>query len=162
DIIKTMHRAMTATGREPNVSNFALHGDAPADPVLGRLVARGLHDELKGSAYAIVEGIDGRTHHLQLADIELTGDAAPGAIVEARSYEDADSRKKLSLAVRSDLSLQQQITATGATWLDRQILTREPPVAGGGGFGAEVQDAMERRVDHLAGKGFARRQGQRV
>ena len=52
--------------REPDVSRFALHGDDPGDPVLGRLVQRGLHDELKGSAYAIVEGVDGRTHHLQL------------------------------------------------------------------------------------------------
>ena len=41
DIIKTMHRAMTGAGHEPNVSSFALHGDDAADPVLGRLVARG-------------------------------------------------------------------------------------------------------------------------
>ena len=58
DIIKTMHRAMTGAGRETDVSGFALHGDEAAEPVLGRLVARGLHDELKGSAYAIVEGVE--------------------------------------------------------------------------------------------------------
>jgi type IV secretory pathway VirD2 relaxase len=161
DIIKTMHRAMTGAGREPDISGFALHGDDPGDPVLGRLVERGLHDELKGSAYAIVEGVDGGTHHLQFADLELTGDAAPGAIVEARVYEDAEGRKRLSLATRSDLSLQQQIAAPGATWLDRQLLAREPVVTGGG-FGAEVHDAMERRVEHLANEGLARRQGQRV
>ena len=63
---------------------FALHGDDPADPVLGRLVARGLHDELTGSAYAIVEGVDGRTHHVRFSDVEMTGDAKPGAIVEAQ------------------------------------------------------------------------------
>ena len=161
DIIKTMHRAMTGAGREPDVSSFALHGDDPSDPVLGRLVARGLHDELKGSAYAIVDGIDGRTHHHQFSDLELTGDAAPGAIVEARAYEDANGRKRLSLAIRSDLTLQQQITAPGATWMDRQLLAREPVVTGGG-FGSEVRDAMDRRVEHLAGEGLARRQGQRV
>ena len=66
---------MTGAGREPDVSGFALHGDDIADPVLGRLVARGLHDELKGSAYAIVEGVDGRTHHLRFSDLEMTGDA---------------------------------------------------------------------------------------
>ena len=48
DIIKTMHRAMTGAGREPDVTGFALHGDDPVDPVLGRLVERGLHDELRG------------------------------------------------------------------------------------------------------------------
>ena len=162
DIIKTMHRVMTGAGREPDVAGFALHGDDPSDPVLGRLVERGLHDELKGSAYAIVEGIDGRTHHLQFSDLEFTGDAAPGAIVEARAYEDTQGRKRLSLATRSDLTLQQQISAPGATWLDRQLLAREPAVMGSGGFGIEVRDAMDRRAEHLAGEGFARRQGQRV
>ena len=161
DVIKTMHRAMSGGGRDPDVSRFALHGDGPGSPVLGRLVERGLHDELKGSAYAIVEAIDGRTHHLQFADLELTSDAAPGSIVEARAYDDPNGRKRLSLAVRSDLTLQQQVTARGATWLDRQLLAREP-AAGGSGFGAEVREAMERRVEHLAGEGLARRQGQRV
>jgi len=161
DIIKSMHRAMAAAGREPDVSGFALHGDDPNDPILGRLMARGLHDELKGSSYAIIEGIDGRTHHLQFSDLELTGDAAPGAIVEARAYVDAKGRKRLSLAVRSDLTLQEQISAPGATWLDRQLLAREPAVMGGG-FGVEVRDAMDRRAERLAGEGLARRQGQRV
>src|SRR4029434_3901461 len=77
DIIKTMHRAMTGAGREPDVSGFALHGDYPADPVLGLLVGRGLHDEIKGIAYAIVEGVDGRTHYLSFSDLDMTGDAKP-------------------------------------------------------------------------------------
>lgn len=161
DIIKTMHRALADAGREPDVTAFALHRDGNADQVLGRLVARGLHDELKGSAYAIVEGVDGRTHHLQFSDLEMTGDALPGAIVEARSYEDAGGRQRLSLATRSDLSVEEQTTAPGATWLDRQLLAREPGTSGNA-FGAEVREAMERRVDHLVEEGLARRQGQRV
>jgi type IV secretory pathway VirD2 relaxase len=161
DIIKTMHRAMAGTGPEPDVSGFAVHGHDAAEPVLGRLAARGLHDELKGSAFVIVEGVDGRTHHLQFADLEMTGDAPLGAIVEARVYDDANGRKRLSLATRSDLTLQQQITAPGATWIDRQLLAREPAVSGGG-FGVEVRNAMDRRVEHLAAEGLARRQGQRV
>jgi type IV secretory pathway VirD2 relaxase len=161
DIIKTMHRAMTGAGHEPDVSGFALHGDDGGDPVLGRLLARGLHDELKGSAYAIVEGVDGRTHHLRFSDLEMTGDARAGAIVEARAYEDADGRKRLSLATRSDFTIDAQITASGATWIDRQLLAREP-ATGGGGFGAEVREAMDRRADHLIEEGLARRQGQRV
>jgi hypothetical protein len=161
DIIKTMHRTLAGAGREPDVTGFALHGDGSADQVLGRLVARGLHDELKGSAYAIVEGVDGRTHHLQFSDLEMTGDALPGAIVEARSYEDAGGRQRLSLATRSDLPIEEQATASGATWLDRQLLAREPATSGNA-FGAEVREAMELRVDHLVEEGLARRQGQRV
>lgn len=161
DIIKTMHRAMTGADRDPNVSRFALHGNEPASPVTGRLVARGLYDELKGSAYAIVDGIDGRTHHVQFSDLELTGDAAPGAIVEARAYEDSNGRKRLSLATRSDFDLEAQITAPGATWIDRRLLAQEM-VTAGGGFGAEVRGAMDRRIDRLVEEGLARRQGQRV
>lgn len=161
DIIKTMHRAMSGVDREPDVSGFALHGDEPADKVIGRLVERGLHDELKGSAYAIVEGIDGRTHHIRFSDIEMTGDAAPGSIVEARAYDDAQGRKHLTLATRSDFSIEAQVTARGATWIDRQLMTRDSEISNAG-FGIAARDAMERRADHLVGEGLARRQGQRV
>jgi type IV secretory pathway VirD2 relaxase len=161
DIIKTMHRAIRRLGRDPDVSGFALHGEEPATPVLGRLVQRGLHDELKGLAYAIVEGVDGRTHHLRFDDLELTGDGAPGAIVEVRSYKDASGRQRLSLAARSDLSLGKQVAASGATWLDRQLVVREP-IATAGGFGAEVRDGMDRRVDHLVEQGLAGRQDQKI
>jgi type IV secretory pathway VirD2 relaxase len=161
DIIKTMHQAMSAGGHEPDVSTFALHGEEPSDPVLGKLVKRGLDDELKGSAYAIVAGVDGRTHHLRFNDIELTGDAPAGSIVEARVYDDANGRRRLSLATRSDLSIEAQVTASGATWLDRQLFAKDPPLSGGG-FGAEVREAMEARIDHLAEEGLARRQGQRA
>jgi hypothetical protein len=76
-------------------------------------------------------------------------------------YEDANGRKRLSLATRSDLAIEEQVAASGATWLDRQLVAREP-LAIGGGFGAEVRDAMDRRVDHLIGRGLAARQGQRI
>jgi type IV secretory pathway VirD2 relaxase len=161
DIIKTMHQAMSRAGSEPDVSRFALHGEEPSDPVLGRLVERGLDDELKGTAYVIVAGVDGRTHHLRFGDLEFTGDAGPGAIVEARAYDDPNGRRRLSLATRSDLSIADQVTASGATWLDRQLLAKDPPLSGAG-FGAEVREAMDVRTDHLIEEGLAKRQGQRV
>jgi len=161
DIIKTMHQAMSRAGSEPDVSRFALHGEEPSDPVLGRLIERALDDELKGTAYVIVAGVDGRTHHLRFGDLEFTGDAAPGAVVEARAYDDANGRRRLSLATRSDLSIADQVTASGATWLDRQLLAKDPPL-GGAGFGAEVREAMEARTEHLIEEGLAKRHGQRV
>ena len=161
DIIKTMHRAMATGDRTPDVTGFAIHGEDVAYPVLGKLVERGLHDELQGSAYAIIEGTDGRTHHVRFADIDMTGDAQPGAIVELRAWEDAKGKRRLSLATRSDLSLEAQVTAPGATWLDRQLVARDPiPTAGG--FGAEIRDAMARRAEHLVGEGLARRHGEQV
>ena len=69
------------------------------------LVQRGLEDELKETAYAIVAGVDGRTHHLRFGNLDMTGDAPPGAIVEARVYDDPDGRRRVALATRSDLSI---------------------------------------------------------
>jgi type IV secretory pathway VirD2 relaxase len=161
DIIKTMHRAVTGAGREPDLTRFALHGDQVTDTVQGRLVARGLHDELRGTAYAVIEGVDGRTHHLVFSDLEVTGDAKPGAVVEMRAYEDGQGRKRTSLATRSDLAIETQVTAPGATWIDRQLLAKDATL-GGSGFGAEVREAMDRRLEHLAREGLVRRQGQRV
>jgi len=161
DIIKTMHQAMSAEGHEPDVSAFTLHGDTPSARVLGRLVKRGLDDELKSTAYAIVAGVDGRTHHLRFTDLELTGDAPAGSIVEARAYDDVNGRRRVSLAIRSDLSIEAQVTAAGATWLDRQLLAKDASMSEAG-FGAEVRKAMDARVEYLAGEGLARRQAQGV
>lgn len=161
DIIKTMHRAFGDRGRSPDPTAFAIHGDAATDPVIGRLAARGLHDELSGSAFTVIEGADGRTHHLTFRDLEMTGDARVGAIVELRTWDDSKGVRRQWLAVRSDLSIEQQVTASGATWLDRENLSRTPS-ATGIGFGQEVRDAMAARAEHLAGAGLARRQGQVV
>ena len=110
---------------------------------------------MKGSSYAIVEGIDGRTHHIKFTEIEMTGDATPGAIVEARTYDDAQGRKHLTLATRSDLSIEAQVTAQGATWIDRQLIARGSEISSTG-FGIAARDAMERRIDHLVGESLAR------
>lgn len=161
DIIKTMHRALSRNGRIPAVADFAIHGEAQPN-ILGRLADRGLHDELAGTAYAVIEGVDGRSHHLRFTDLDATGDANPGTIVEARSFEGVDGERRLTLAVRSDLTLAEQVTAPGATWLDRHLVTREPPPLAGGGFGAEVRQALDARTEHLTSEGLARRQGQRA
>ena len=161
DIIKTMHRAMSGQGRSLDPGALALHEAVPEDPIVGRLVARGLHDELTGTAYAVIDGTDGRTHHLRFDDLEMTGDAKPGAIIELRTWDDRHGRRQLSLATRSDLPLDGQIGAPGATWLDRQLVAREP-VATGNGFGQEVRDAMDARGRHLEAEGLARREGRRL
>ena len=162
DIIKRMHRALTERGIERGSASYVLAGESLDVPVIGRLVERGLDDELKGTAYAVVDGVDGRTHHIRLPHLDATGDSPPGSIVELRAYEDAKGDRRVALAVRSDLDLQHQVGATGATWLDRQSIAREPVALSEGGFGAEVRQAMQQRADHLVGEGLAEQQGRRV
>lgn len=162
DIIKRMHRALIRGGVERNASSYVLAGESLTDPIIGRLIDRGLDDELKGTAYAVVDGTDGRTHHIKLPDLEAAGDGPLGSIVELRRFEDAQGRSRLALAVRSDLDLHSQVKASGSTWIDRQFVSREPAQLGSGGFGAEVRAAMESRTEHLIEQGLARRQGQQV
>ncbi|MER9412328.1 DUF3363 domain-containing protein [Mesorhizobium sp. M0589] len=162
DIIKRMHRALTEQGIERGSATYVLAAERLDTPIVGRLVDRGLDDELKGSAYAVVDGTDGRTHHIKLSDLDAAGDSAPGSIVELRKFHDAQGHGRAALAVRSDLDIERQVTAAGATWLDRQNIAREPTALSEGGFGAEVRQAMQRRADHLVEQGLGERHGQRT
>ncbi|MER9753957.1 relaxase/mobilization nuclease and DUF3363 domain-containing protein [Mesorhizobium sp. M0166] len=162
DIIKRMHRALTEQGIERGTANYVLAAERLDTSIVGRLVDRGLDDELKGSAYAVVDGTDGRTHHIKLSDLDAAGDSAPGSIVELRKFHDAQGHPRAVLAVRSDLDIERQVTAAGATWLDRQNIAREPIALSESGFGAEVRQAMERRTDHLVQQGLGERHGRRT
>ncbi|MHC2275699.1 type IV secretory pathway VirD2 relaxase [Bradyrhizobium diazoefficiens] len=155
DIIKRIHRSLIERGIERGTASYVLSGESLDVPVIGRLVDRGLDDELKGTAYAVVDGVDGRTHHIRLPDLDAAGDSAPGSIVELRKFDDARGQRRVALAVRSDLSIEAQVTASGATWLDRQAVAREPVALGQAGFGAEVRDAMQRRAEQLIEQGLA-------
>lgn len=162
DIIKRMHRSLAAYSLDRGPAGFVLSAEEIDTPIIGRLLERGLHDELYGSAYAIVDGIDGRTHHIRFHELEATGDSTPGSIVELRRYEDGNGRERVALAVRSDFSLAEQVHADGATWLDRQLVARNPGELGEGGFGREVKEALEARTEHLIEERLARRIGPRV
>ncbi|MGH8323135.1 MAG: relaxase/mobilization nuclease domain-containing protein, partial [Steroidobacteraceae bacterium] len=162
DIIKRIHQGLAGRGWERDDDDFVLRGEAETTPVTGRLVARGLDDELKGSAFVVIDGVDGRAHHIRLPDLDAAGDSAPGSIVELRRYEDAAGRQRLAIASRSDISIEAQVTANGATWLDRRLVSNEAMSLSEGGFGHEVREAMNARIDHLVEDGLARRQGQRI
>lgn len=157
DIIKTLHRAMQ--GRDP--SSISIQNRSLGEPVLGKLVERGLHDELSGQAYAIVDGADGRLHHFRFGDLVDTGDTPPGGLVEIRSRAVEGGRPRIELVHRSDLPLEGQVEAKGATWLDRQMVAREPQPLSSTGFGAQVSDALERRGAELEAMGLASMRGGR-
>jgi len=162
DIIKRIHRGLKERGIERSMASYVLASESLDVPVIGRLLDRGLDDELKGTAYAVIDGVDGRTHHIKLGDLDAAGDGAIGSIVELRTFDDARGRRRVALAVRSDLSIEAQITASGATWLDRQAVAKEPIALGQSGFGAEVREAIERRGEELVSQGLAERQARGI
>jgi hypothetical protein len=109
----------------------------------------------------MVEGLEGRTHHLRFPDIDRTGDAAPGAIVETGTWTDRKGRPQTSLLARSDWPVERQIGARGATWLDRQLVSPRPETLAGE-FGSEVREALSKRVDVLCEQGLAAKGDQRT
>ena len=243
DVIRTMQRAFARSCQQVDSSAVAMldSGQSLERPVVGRLVEKGLDDELKGSGYLIVDGVDGRAHYVRIAtleqvddlraneivrvaraeirptdrtiarlaaehsgiydperhhaDLARSGAAVPDAVVEAHVRRLEAVRRGARMAQRlpdgrwrvesdyaeraaaydgkhdhagdvevralSRLSLDRQVTASGATWLDREAVGREKTELAETGFGAEVRDALARRGDHLADQGLARRQGQR-
>jgi type IV secretory pathway VirD2 relaxase len=163
DIIKAMHRDLGRHGIERGVADYAIHEAMDISPILRRLVGKGLHDELTEEAYVVIDGVDGRAHHIRFADMTGIEHVPPlGGIVEVRHIAGEAAERRSVLAARSDLAISAQVTATGATWLDYQLVARERVTLARGGFGAEVHQALQARIDHLAQQGLARRQGQRV
>ena len=164
DIVRTMHRAFTERGQDRGIAEYVIETDAPSSPIIGRLVDKGLHDELASEAYAVIDGTDGRAHYVRFRGIEALAHTPPiGGIVEVRRFGGAgDPRPTLVLASRSDIDLDRQVKAPGATWLDHRLVELEPMLLAMGGFGQEARDAMAARAGHLAAEGLARRQGERI
>ncbi|MDZ7584006.1 MAG: relaxase/mobilization nuclease and DUF3363 domain-containing protein [Thiobacillus sp.] len=231
DILRTMHKALRGQQRECVLET------EPTRPVIGRIAAKGLADELNDRGYLVVDGIDGRAHYARLpvgADLA----ALPvGGIVEMKSagrersvdrnivgivrdglYRSADHLVQLRqqgvadpqagvdahvrrlealrrsgivermvdgvwrvppdflsrtqahdaqraadgiIELRSHLSIEQQVRAQGATWLDHQMVSDTRNLSPQG-FGAEVRGALQDRRDFLVEQGLAKRRGSRV
>jgi hypothetical protein len=60
-----------------------------------------------------------------------------------------------SIRLLSNLDLESQIGADGATWLDRELMATNRTPLTQAGFGADVRQAMERRTETLIAKGHA-------
>ncbi|WP_096701067.1 relaxase/mobilization nuclease RlxS [Magnetospirillum sp. 15-1] len=83
DIIKTLHREMTARGLARAAGETVIHdpAESSARSILGRVVARGLADEINDCHYLIVDGVDGRTHYVDIGQGEATPPIPEGGII---------------------------------------------------------------------------------
>ena len=155
DIIRTMNKSLGH-----NVGDVAIYGaTGPERPVIGRVAAKGLDDELAGKPYLIIDGIDGRSHYVRLGAAVDLSDIRDDSIVRAAASRDG---KRTILRVLSDLPMEQQVTARGATWLDRELVGRETSTLALIGFGAEVREALARRTDRLIEEELAKRRGREI
>ena len=86
DIIKTMHRGLSRAGFDAGASEYAVYD--PSDPraptIIGRIIDRGLHDELNDGHYVMIDGADGRVHYVALNPKQDMEDVPMGAVVQVR------------------------------------------------------------------------------
>lgn len=82
DIIRTMQKALRAEGAERDPMSFQIHDAAPTTPVVGRVIDKYLSDELGEDLTLVIDGIDGRTHHVSGIDPTRVEDARIGSVIE--------------------------------------------------------------------------------
>jgi hypothetical protein len=86
EVINTIHRALTKNGlaEERGVRQFALHGEGSGQKIVGRVLTKGLAgDEMGERVYLVVDGIDGRVHHMEFKDPSRIEEVGRDMIVEA-------------------------------------------------------------------------------
>ena len=239
DIIKAMHRALERRGEERAAGSLVIGSGTEGEPVVGRLIGKRLIDELGDRIGLVIDGIDGRVHHVEIGEIDIAKEARIGSIVQAGrkpnlraadraiaevsqglgeyrpSYHrklidfghvhlppgadadayvdshvrrlealrragiverldgdrwlipddferralayDAQRGRQANLRILSSYDLDRQVTSDGATWLDRQLISRNRIARENVGFGEEVTKALETRMDELIRQGHASR-----
>jgi hypothetical protein len=100
-----------------------------------------------------------------LVERSSSGDWSVGAdhLERAGQFEAAQrSRNPARITVLSWQSLDELPGASGATWLDKQLVARSPEVIASTGLGSEFEGALRLRRQWLLEQGLAREQGGRI
>jgi len=80
----------------------------------------------------------------------------PSDLVErGEAYDHTRDRGNIRVNILSPTGLDRQIGHDGATWLDRELASRERTVLENEGFGQEVKAALEKRKQSLVDMGYA-------
>lgn len=162
DIIRTMQRAMSAESLQHGSADLMIHDRLPAAPIIGRVVERGLADELSDRHYLLVDGADGRLHHVKLGARASANIIAAGTIVRvsplaapASSPHPARGTDIAKVETLSPVPLQRLANWPGLTWLDRQLLGEPLEAVRDAGFGRELRSVLALRRQWLMNEGLA-------
>lgn len=146
DIIRTMQRAMTAGGVTRAPADRIIHDAAPAVPIIGRLLARGLADEVADRHYLLVDGADGRLHHVVLRQGGTVDPLPADAVIKL----DVGPSGATRVETLSPVPLDRLARWPGLTWLDRLIDDGEGEGAyRDSGFGRDLRSALAVRRQWL-------------
>lgn len=80
DIIRTMQRAMS--GQQRDLAVFEPSDDGRT--IVGRVIAKGLADELRDRSYLVIDGVDGKAHYVTLNARDEPANYPTGSVVEVK------------------------------------------------------------------------------
>jgi type IV secretory pathway VirD2 relaxase len=159
DIIKTMHREMAAQKVMRNAGDYTIYD--PADPeakrIVGRVLARGLSDEDNDRHYLIVDGVDGRTHYVDIGRgdaMEVTLSESVVAITPKHSGSKAVDRTVADIAAANggrysvDIHLRHDPSASAA-FAETHVRRLEAIRRLGGQIEREADGSWKIGPDHL-------------
>lgn len=98
DIIRTLQRSMRDQPRELAVFEPGEAGRA----VIGRVVAKGMADELHDRGYLVIDGIDGKAHYVALSGRDEMANFPAGSVVEVRGSAEVRAADRTIAALASD------------------------------------------------------------
>lgn len=98
DIVRTMQRAMGGVQRDLAV----FEPGENVRPVVGRVAAKGMADELYDRGYLVIDGIDGKAHYVALNTKTELEQYPVGAVVEALGSADIRATDKNITALAVD------------------------------------------------------------
>ena len=156
DIIKTMHRSMREAGIERAGGSFAMFDTAkPNNRIVGRVAGLGLTDEINDRHYIVVDGTDGKVHYADVGHLrpEFVPDKGMIVAIENRIAKEGE-RQRTNLRILSYLNLEKLVDAEGATWLDKEMLSKSTVQLTQSGFGSDVTAANTRRRQWLVAQGL--------
>jgi type IV secretory pathway VirD2 relaxase len=159
DIIKTMHREMTERNIARSPADYAIYDPTNENtkPVIGRVVGRGLSDELNDRHYLIVDGADGRAHYIDIGRGDAIEPTPQGSIVcmSPKSVEPRQVDRTIAEIAAtngglytSDLHLKQDPRATEA-FVETHIRRLEAIRRVTGGVTREPDGTWTIAPDHL-------------
>ncbi len=148
DIIRNMHKALKADGLERDPMTFQIHDVAPEIPITGRVVDKYLTDELGENLTVVVDGVDGRTHHIAGIDPARVEDARIGSVVEIGPAENVSRPSDRTIAGMAESGIYRP-----SRHLEQARFEGRVP---GGDYEGYV-DAHVRRLEALRRAGIAER-----
>ena len=159
DIIRTMQRELTARNLQRPWIGRSLFGAGETDPepVVGRVIARGLANEHRDRHYLLVDGVDGHAHYVDIGWGDAVAPIPEGAIVRvsARSMEVRDADRVVAeVAVANggrysaDLHLRHDPSATQA-FAETHVRRLEAMRRAGAGVEREPDGSWKIPPDHI-------------